>query len=198
MSGRGAGEMQHLLCDWAGPFAWPGYEQATELPAIPARPGVYLWTFEYSGGYLIYAAGLTRKTVPKRFTAHTRLYRNGDYNLLDPAAAALGERRLVWKGWGWTDVKRAEFLARRAELTVAAEAQLRAFRIFTADVGTAPRLLERLEAAIMQRLYREVPPFCTVPDKGMHLSARWPHEPPMTVENRCAATLHALPARLQI
>src|SRR5215210_7593935 len=48
----------------------------------PSQPGAtehhsrvkHYQTFEYEGGYLTYAAGLTRQTVPKRFKQHTRKY----------------------------------------------------------------------------------------------------------------------------
>ena len=42
---------------WSGPYSWPGFESKNNLPSIPEVPGVYLWTFDYQDGYLIYARG---------------------------------------------------------------------------------------------------------------------------------------------
>ena len=56
---------------WTGPFAWPDYEDVASLQPIPRHPGVYLQTFEYEDGFLIYAAGITRRDIPTRFREHT-------------------------------------------------------------------------------------------------------------------------------
>ena len=77
---------------WDGPFSWPQFEEQNGLPGLPWKPGVYLQTFEYRDGYLIYAAGITRRPVPVRFREHTRHYMNGEYNVLDPSAAEQGIR----------------------------------------------------------------------------------------------------------
>ena len=47
---------------WDGPFSWPTFESASLTRTVLQTPGVYLQTFEYNGGYLIYAAGLSRRT----------------------------------------------------------------------------------------------------------------------------------------
>jgi len=80
---------------WDGPYGWPGFESDNNLRPIPQTPGVYLQTFEYEGGYLIYGAGLTRQTVPKSLKEHTRKYRKGEYNVLDIAAAQQGVRKEI-------------------------------------------------------------------------------------------------------
>jgi hypothetical protein len=58
--------------DWSGPYAWPGYEPGSCLPSIPEHSGVYLQTAEYQNGYLLYVAGLTRRSMPERFREHTK------------------------------------------------------------------------------------------------------------------------------
>lgn len=86
---------------WDGPYSWPAFESENNLRPIPKIPGVYLQTFEYHGGYLIYAAGFTRRPAPTRFKEHTPKYMNGKYNVLDIAAAQQGVRREIWHGWGY-------------------------------------------------------------------------------------------------
>lgn len=181
-----------------GPYCWPEFETGSNSRPLPRQPGVYLQTVEYQDGYLIYCAGLTRRSMPTRFREHTRKYMSGDYTVLDIAAMQQGVRREIWHGWGWTPEKRADFEVRNKEILDAAIKQLEGFRIFAADVGTGPRILERLEASIMYNLYEQPSPFCDIPDRGMMLSPRWDSEAPIIAENRCTAQLHGLPPRMEI
>ena len=183
---------------WAGPYGWPTFEGKNNLHPIPKIPGVYLQTFEYQDGYLIYIAGLTSRPVPMRFSEHTSKYMNGDYNVLDIAAIQRGVRREIWHGWGYARKHRAEFEERKPIILDAVQKQLAGFRIFVADVGREPRLLERLEASIMSNLYQQPSPFCDIPDMGMQLRPRRNSEPPIIVKNKCTVVLHGLPLCLEI
>jgi hypothetical protein len=53
---------------------------------------LYLQTVEYRSGFLVYAAGLTRKTFSARFTQHTRQYLTSGYHVLDIADMQQGIR----------------------------------------------------------------------------------------------------------
>jgi len=183
---------------WKGPYSWPGFEDLNKLPAIPKVSGVYLQTFEYHDGYLIYAAGLTRRPIPSRFREHTRKYKNGEYNVLDLVKAESGIRKELWHGWGYAREHRDEFEAKKAMILKAVERQLSGFRIFLAEIEIKPRLLERLEATIMNTLSQQPPPICDIPDKGMMLSRRWDNERPLVIRNLSKVVLHGLPSRLAI
>jgi hypothetical protein len=183
---------------WVGPFAWPRFESETKLPSIPKHPGVYLMAVEYKNGYLIYGAGITRRPIPTRFREHTLKYMSGDYNVLNITAMRRGIRKEIWHGWGWTPEKRKEYERRRLMIGDAARKQLAGLRIFVAKVGKQSRILERLEASIMNRLYQEPPPFCNIPDKGMMLAPRWESERVIVVKNDCAAILYGIPQCLEI
>ena len=161
---------------WNGPYGWPTFESENSLTPIPKILGVYLQTFEYQSGYLIYAAGLTRRPVPTRFREHTRKYMNGDYNVLDIASAQQGIRREIWHGWGYARKHRAEFEERKSIILDAVHKQLVGFCIFVTDVGRELRVLERLEASIMSNQYQQPSPICDIPDRGMQLSPRWDSE----------------------
>lgn len=187
-----------VLIEWTGPYSWPGYEPENNLPPIPKQPGIYLMTVEKGDGYVLYAAGLSRRPIPTRFREHTRKYMSGDYTVLDIGALQQGLRKEIWHGWGWTEEKRRRFEGLREAILDAARKQLAGFRIFIAQVPDRPRLLERLEAAIMGHLYRQPPPLCNVPDKGMMLAPRWESEEPVTAVNRSAVCLHGLPPKMEI
>ncbi len=184
---------------WRGPFGWPKFEG--DLPSIPKVRGVYLWTVEYQNGYLIYVAGFTRRPMPERFREHTRNYMSGMYFVLDIGAMQRGVRKEVWPGF-WTGKRsrkqQAEYHKRQTEIQDAARKQLEGFRVFVAKIGTEPRILERLEAAIMGNLSKQPAPFCDIPDPGMHLAPRWESETPITIHNKYPVTLHGLPSRLII
>ena len=186
--------------NWIGPFRWPGFENGST--SFPDFPGIYLWTAEYvHGGYLIYAAGITRRPMKKRFREHTHAYLNGIYTLFDVDAMKQGIRKEIWHGF-WTkkrsEEKQREYERRKSELEAVAQTQLATFRVFTAMVDTKPRFLERLEAAIMNSLYNQPAPFSGIPDRGMMLAPCWQSETPIFIQNYSSAVLHGLPERMVI
>jgi hypothetical protein len=183
---------------WEGPYSWPGYEEKNSLESIPAVSGIYLQTFEYWSGYLIYAAGITRRAIPTRFREHTREYMNGNYNVLDIDAAEHGYRREIWHGWGYARDHRDEFEAKRPLIVEAVDKQLERFRIFIAQIEDEPRIHERIEASVMNKLYCQLPPICELPDKNMQLAGRWDSEVPIIIKNNCESKLHGLPEYLGI
>jgi hypothetical protein len=122
--------------------------------------------------------------MKERFREHRRAYLDGVYTLFDLDALRRGIRSEVWHGF-WmrkrNPEKQQEYDRRRLELNAAAQAQLATFRILVADVDPLPRLLERLEAGIMNCLYTQAPPLSEIPDRGMMLAPRWTTEAPLTI-----------------
>jgi hypothetical protein len=133
-----------MQVSWLGPYSWPGFEEINGLSALPAFPGVYLWTVDHLSGYLIYAAGLTRRRFRVRFNEHTGRYLAGQYTVLDISDMQLGRRSEVWHGWGWIPEKHAQFTERQTEIREAAKRQLAGFRVFVANVETSGRVLGRV------------------------------------------------------
>jgi len=183
---------------WNGPFSWPAFESENNLFPLPKKLGVYLQTFLYQNGYLIYAAGITRRPFSTRFKEHTRRYMNGEHSVLDIAAARQGIRREIWHGWDCARKHREEFENRKIVILDAVNKQLAGFCIFVTELGTAPRILERFEASIMNSLYQQSSPICDIPDKGMYLSPRYDSEAAIIVKNNCAHILYGLPTFLKI
>ena len=184
---------------WIGPCGWPTLND--DLRALPETAGVYLLTVDFEDGYLIYAAGITRRPFKKRFREHTRAYLSGIYNVLDIRAMGVGQRREVWHGF-WTKTrspqKQQEYDVREHEIQTAAREQMRGFRIFVAEVETQNRIPERIEAAVMAHLYAAPQPYCDVPDRGMMLMPRWESEPPVVIVNHSERCLHCLPKELEV
>jgi hypothetical protein len=141
--------MKNILLNILGPFGWPKYEN--ELPPLMVMgiPRVYLETVKHQDGFLPYGVGITRRPVRSRFMEHTRKYVKGEYNILDLEAAQQGIRKVLWKGWGWTLEKRADYDARKTEVMSTAQRQMLGTHIFIIDTGRTQRLLERLEALLL-------------------------------------------------
>lgn len=183
---------------WKGPNFWPGYGERTIDFDLP---GLYLFTFPYDDGYLIYAAGITKRPIAKRLSEHTRKYLNGEYTVLDIDAIKTWKRIEHWHGLQWLKYPQhlvREFETRKSEIVGLAKMQLSAYRLFVCHLQPDSRLLARFEAAIMNLLYIAKPPFCDIPDHGMMLAPRWEDESPIMVKNRCEYKLLCLPATMEI
>lgn len=199
-------EQNKIELKWEGPFQWPGLSFASSLTSLDKADvaiscGIYLWTVEYVDGYLIYAAGITRRPFVKRFREHTRAYQSGIYTLFDIAALKQGVRQEIWHGFWFKQrsvEKQNEYNYRCSEIRLAADEQLMNFRIFVASVTPMPRILERLEAAVMNVLYAADGPIAAIPDRGMMLAPRWRREAPIVVLNIVPVLLYGLPELLII
>ena len=125
----------------------------------------------------------------------------GRCSIFDLVQAKNGVRSELWHGFLWRarpPEKVAEWKAREAELQNAANRQLAAMRLFVTNNIQLKRTRERLEAAVMKRLYEAPAPFRDMPDQGMGLKPKRNSEQPITVLNDCASNLHCLPERLPI
>jgi hypothetical protein len=175
----------------------PGYENET-LPALPGHGGVYLQAFAYvAGGFITHAAGLTGRPFRQRFKEHKRSIERGDYNIFDADKLTAGIKAILWQGWKVGRANRAAFAARQIELEAAARRECAAHRIFVARIED-PRIRERLEAAIMNRLSAAPAPFGNLIDKGMSLRPRRRDEQPISVWSACPSQLHGLLGELTI
>jgi hypothetical protein len=181
---------------WKGPFSWPGYEVNNNPDSVPDIEGIYLFTFKYKDGYLVYSAGITTSTK-KRLRRHTLEYKKGNYNVLDVKAAEVGERHEIWHGWGYAKTHQEEFIERREEILKAVDEQLKSFTIFVAPLADK-RLRERFEAAIMYHIYFCKEPWAELACRGMLLRGRYNAEMPIETKNISNCKLYGLPEVLEI
>jgi len=181
---------------WQGPFSWPGYEDKNRLGTVPDIHGIYLLTFSYRQGYVLYAAGITNSTK-QRFSTHTREYRKGNYNVLDIDLAEKGERKEIWHGWNYAKTHKEEFQANKETILKAVDKQLNSFKVFIAEVQDL-RKRERIEAAIMMNVYNTKEHWAELADKGMFLKGRYNSEIPIILKNRCSNKIFGLPETLEV
>lgn len=183
---------------WRGPHLWPRAGRQPRVDDLEAG-GVYLFTVEHQGGFLVYCAGHTRH-FRKRFRQHDRLYRNGTYTIFDREAFESARREKVWVGfWSRKNDKalREEYAQRSEAIVSATERWLDGYRVFVAHADIGERMRKRLEAALMQCFYTAPAPICDMPDKGMSLSSRWPSEAVIRVRNTTAVTILGLPLEME-
>jgi len=93
--------------------------------------------------------------------------------------------------------KQSEYDARRDELRRAADEQMASYRIFIVALAPVPRVLERIEAAVMNILYAASGPVSAIPDRGMALSPRWRTEEPMLVQSVSLHLFYGLPSEFE-
>ncbi|MBE2233357.1 MAG: hypothetical protein IAE85_07680 [Anaerolinea sp.] len=185
--------MSNVLFSITGSFGWPRYENGQ--PTLPEIPGVYLMTVAYEDGFLPYGVGVTRRPVKRRFVEHTRKFVNGEYNILDLDHAQQGIRKVVWKGWGWTPEKRADYEARKSQIIALAQQQMLGTHIFVIETGTAVRLLERIEAAIANHYYKRDE---ILFDRGTLCMPRWEAEEPIFATFHCQSNLYGFPYQVEV
>ena len=150
-----------MRVSWSAPHAWPKFETVTGLPPLPRRPGVYLWTFEYRDGYLIYLAGETGLTFGERMGQHSLEYMAGRYSIFDLVQAKNGVRSELWHGFLWKarpPEKVAEWKAREAELQNAANRQLAAMRLFVTN-NIQPKRTRETPRKPPAQISRKMPTF---------------------------------------
>lgn len=194
-----------IVLRWEGPFRWPGRDfqgegKSLNDATVALNCGVYLWTVEHCDGYLIYTAGITRRSFVKRLREHTRAYLTGVYTIFDVPSLRTGIRKEIWPGFWFkrkTVDRQHEYENRFGEIHIAAKELLANYRVFVAPIDPRPRLLERIEAAIMNVLYIAPGPASRIPDRGMALAPRWHDEQPILVHNTTSVLLYGLPSEFE-
>jgi len=191
-----------IVIDWKGPFRWCNGGPDGFFSSEYARAsGVYLMTAPWNDGYLVWGPGITARPFAQRFLEHTKEFLAGTYNILDASALVQGQRVLLWHGLWYKKDRLArldEFLARYADLAPHVAQLLSTLRIFVCPMSCEMRLLERIEAAIVNALYTAGPPMEEIPDRGLALRPRRANESAVTVMNRAPVTLHGIPRQFQV
>lgn len=182
--------------EWQGPYSWIGYEEQNGLDKLPDIEGVYLWTFQYKDGFLVYCAGITKSTQ-KRFKQHTLEYKFGNYTVFNVSEAEQGNRVEIWHGWSYARAHREEFNERQEKILKAVEEQLKSFRVFITQMFDKRERM-RFEAAIMNHIYDSTEPWAELADRGMALSKRRKDEIPIVIKNLSNVKLYGLPIKIEI
>jgi hypothetical protein len=184
---------------WQGPFSllYPDTDSCFDNAAVN-EPGVYMWTYKYRNGYLIYGAGIAyKRALAPRLKEDRRHLFKGEWTILDAASAEQGLRKELWHGTEWSgynsDERKDEGRRRAAEIEGVARGMMGHMRVFLGPLPREQRVIERVEAAIMCRLYGCGSPFSQLPDVGMHLLPRRTNEPSITIHSHSPVKLYCIP-----
>jgi hypothetical protein len=183
-------------------YPWlSGEGQSVLDPAIGAAAGVYAFAFDAPDGFVVYVVGETARSFAVRLREHTTAYLAGTYTLIDPDAAAAGQRVELWRGlWFMRDAwkRLPELLARGDRHFAEVERVLRAYRVFLLPIEGNKRLGERIEATLAEALYSDRNPYAAIPDRGMALRPRRRGETPITLRLKSQCRLVGVPSELNV
>jgi hypothetical protein len=184
--------------NWQGPFSLlhPDTDSCFDCPAVN-EPGVYLWTYQYHDGYLIYFAGITvMQSFAQRLKDNRRHLFRGEWTILDAASAEQGLRKELWHGTDWkghdSPERKAEGRRRAAEIEGMARAMMGRMRVYLGPLPREQRIIERVAAGIMRQVQDCGAPFNQLPDTGMQLLPRRPNEPSITVYSHAPVKFHCI------
>jgi len=154
--GEGMNQMIEHKVEWIGPFLFIGpKEQNLFLRPEADRRGIYLWTVEGVEGYLVHYVGQTAQSFGVRFQQHIKDQLSGVYSIYDPSDLVEGKPTKRWEGMWWKAgawKRTADFINNLMEHSKWNFELLKIYRIFLAPPEHESRILERIEAAIVDCL----------------------------------------------
>jgi hypothetical protein len=186
--------------EFVGPFSWLGEVNAPSLfgDAVGKRSGIYLWAIEIENGFLVYYVGQTGRTFSQRMKEHLKEHLAGFYHLNDPDEFRKGEKVSVWPGLYDVDTRVSlpvlgEKHPNLSEIIYRLSHQ---YRFFFASIDAQPRVVERIESAIADYLYKQDGTVGSFQEKGIRYRPRWNSESPVNVSIAVNKNLIGFPSNL--
>jgi hypothetical protein len=140
-----------------GPFTYdaqPGFQRVFEA-ALAQDYGLYLWTIEYEGGYLVNYVGETERTFAIRIQEGRAWSYGKKYDkdvkpksrrVVDPDLFVLGQRRVI------STPSKAEFFADLPRYTAILDQLYRGYRFFLAPTQVDGPTRRRIERGLIRTL----------------------------------------------
>ncbi len=178
---------------WQGPFVFHDEENCVFNQESAKDPGVYLWTIEFGGGYLINYVGIATNAVSARLQEHLVYFLGGNYTIYEPDDFFLGKKNPIYSPDGSVN----KFLNDYSKLSTKVDSQLRAYRLFYVNVNGDKDWLERIESGIITTLREaggEAPKFLD----NYRVSRIVPNEDKKTVNMVNTASLISLPETIYV
>ena len=173
-----------LNLSWKGPFKWID-PSGNGIFASPEGKlsGIYIWTVPFQESYLAHYIGETKRTFCKRLVEHTKEYLSGTYHIYDPDLFLEGKKEVLWEGMLWKRPERKIeiFFHKYPELAPTIQKLVSLFEIFIIPMKEKQRIVERVEAAIANHLYKQEGVIGSFQDSGIRYSPRHDEEEPITV-----------------
>ena len=173
-----------LNLSWKGPFKWINLGSNSIFASPEGKlSGIYVWTIPFQESYLTHYVGETKRTFCKRLIEHTKEYLSGVYHVYDPDLFLKGEKEAVWEGmFGNVPERKIEvFLHKYPELAPQIQKFVSLFEIFLIPMKEEKRIVQRVEAAIANHLYKQEGVIGFFQDSGVSYCPKWDEEEPITV-----------------
>lgn len=194
--------MKPLRLQFYGPYSWIAQEDAPSIfeTELGKKAGVYLWTIAVDNTDLIYYVGQTQRSFTARMLEHFKEHASGGYHLYKPEDFVIGVKTVVWPGR--YDVERKttveEFLQSYHSLWKCIKDLARLYRFWVAPLDGQRRLVERIEAAISDCLYKQSGLIGEFQDKGIRYRPRRHDEEPVEVSIEANKKIAGLPHDLWV
>ena len=133
---------------WQGPFVFHDEENCVFNQESAKKPGVYLWAIDFGGSYLINYVGIATNGVSERLQGHLVYFLGGNYTIYQLDEFILGKKKPIYSPDGHVN----KFLNDYAKLSTKVDSQLRAYRLFYANVSGDKEWLECIESGIISTL----------------------------------------------
>lgn len=191
MSTSNAG-LPTILLSWHGPFTLrAGAPNSVWIGPLSARSGIYLWTVPVSGRFLIHWVGATGQPFWRRQHEHVEAFARGEYPIHRAMSLAAGRRDPIHRGlFGdprqWA-VRQQQFRNRKPKLEPELQRTLSLLAVFLAPLDAEPRVRQRIQTAIVNRVRRAGSLAAAVLETRGAPGDRLPAELPVRVTSRSRA-----------
>ena len=118
------------------------------------KSGVYIWTVPFKNKELIHYVGMTTRAFRQRMKEHLKEYLSGEYGINDPVELQRGRRMRVWDGL-YRGANIEDFIKKHDQFFSKLVSILNIYKIYVAQLDYEARLLERIEAAIAENLFKQ-------------------------------------------
>jgi hypothetical protein len=170
--------------EFYGPFKLCGAEGKVLFSEEKAQlAGLYLWTVQFQGGFLINYVGETGTSFFQRMKDHMIQCMGGNYRVCDAELLLKGEKRILWNGM-WRKGTRGlvpVFVEKYVELAPKIKEYLTVLDVFVAPTQIGRRIRRRTEGSIAFSLREKPAPIGSFISEDVRYFGRKEDETPILV-----------------
>ena len=148
-----------IVLEWQGPFEFSSLAGRSIFSAEAGKGrGIYAWGVETPNGLLPHYVGETDTSFSRRHLEHFKAYADGTYSTRNGELFGNGKEDVVFPGRYWKKGvpinHHQPFIDGFAEMAKHIVTMLGTIRIYVAELSTDQRTRRRVEAGLVDGLYR--------------------------------------------
>lgn len=186
--------------EFSGPFKLCGNKAKLLFDQdIAWLAGIYLWTVQFRGGFLINYIGETGTSFSRRMKDHMIQCLGGNYRICDAERLLEGKKKILWNGvWrkGTRDLLPMFVDEMYVKLAPQIRDYLRVLDVFVAPIEIDRRTRRRIEGSIAFSLREKAEPIGTIVSEDVRYFGRKQNETPIQVSITSSAKLFGLDHQL--